>query len=602
MAIGNSLGLLLRLRGRLLVNAMRSFQHHSFLKIVVVAIAGVGFWVGVFMTSLSGFGFVERYLEELAGMFTESLLSLFFLFLGAMLVFSNALISFGSLFRSKETEFLLSCPLRAEGVFAYRLVESLTFSSWAFLVLGLPLMLGYGVATGSPVEPVVQTHAPLFYEFDPRWWGLVWEAIWRWAAVYWYYPLVVLAYFVPFVVLAASAGAVAALLLAAYLPDRVKRLLGASLAVGVVAAAGVALWIHGAVVPGSPFSGALRRMLVRMEFSRNLFLPSYWVSQGLVGAARGELLEAGYFFLVLSSTAALGVVVWWELSRRLLRVSWSRAQAHMGSRRRAGNRRWPLMRWGPAVRLLAGKDWRLFVRDPVQWAQCAILFGLMGFYVLNLRTFSYHLARPLWKNLTALLNLAATSLVLATVATRFVFPLLSLEGRRFWVLGLVPVSRRTILWSKFLFAFVGALGVTLPLIVVSGSMLRLPAVTVWHHGLAVVCVCFGVSGLAVGLGAVYPNWREENPSKIVSGFGGTLNLLLSVGFVVLIVLLTAVPYGVQGARQVARLSWRGPEAFGALAAGGAEVYYALAASAAVGLAAGLVPMWLGQRSLERLEF
>jgi ABC-2 type transport system permease protein len=563
-------------------------RRHSVLKVIVVGVAGAGFWVGVFLTSLSGFGFVERYLGEMAGVLTEALLSLFFLFLGVMLAFSNAIISFGSLFRSKETEFLLSCPLREESVFTYRQVESLTFSSWAFLVLGFPLMLGYGVAVGAQGGPPVEGGALLFYELDPRWWGVVWGSIGGWLAAYWYYPLVVLAYFVPFVVIAASVGGLVALLLAAYLPDRVKRVLGASAAVGMVAVVGLALWLHGAVVSGSPFTGAwLRRVLGRMDFSRNLFLPSYWVSQGLVQCARGQMLETGYFFLVLASSAAVGVVVWWELSRRLMRASWSRCQSHMGSPRRAGGRRWPLVRWGPAVRLLAGKDWRLFVRDPVQWSQCAILFGLMGFYVLNLRTFSYHMARPLWRNLTALLNLAATSLVLATVATRFVFPLLSLEGRRFWVLGLVPVSRRTILWSKFLFSFVGALVVTQPLILVSDAMLDLPPATVWHHSLAAVCVCFGVSGLAVGLGAVYPNWREENPSKIVSGFGGTLNLLLSVAFVVVVVALTALPYGIRLAR---------------LGEGGPEVFYALGASAAVGLVAGLVPMWFGLRALERLEF
>ena len=34
-------------------------------------------------------------------------------------------------------------------------------------------------------------------------------------------------------------------------------------------------------------------------------------------------------------------------------------------------------------------------------------------------------------------------------------------------------------------------------------------------------------GLAVGLGALFPNFKEDNPSKIVSGFGGTLCLVAS---------------------------------------------------------------------------
>ena len=38
---------------------------------------------------------------------------------------------------------------------------------------------------------------------------------------------------------------------------------------------------------------------------------------------------------------------------------------------------------------------------------------------------------------------------------------------------------------------------------------------------------FTLNALAVGLGAVYPNFREDNPSKIVSGFGGTLLELMT---------------------------------------------------------------------------
>ena len=95
--------------------------------------------------------------------------------------------------------------------------------------------------------------------------------------------------------------------------------------------------------------------------------------------------------------------------------------------------------------------------------------------------------------------------------------------------------------AAVLLSFVAALCVTVPLIFLSDFMLKLPASTTAHHVAATVLICFGVSGMSVGLGAVYPNWREENPSKIVSGFGGTLNLLLSIAFVFGVVTLTVVP-------------------------------------------------------------
>ena len=62
-----------------------------------------------------------------------------------------------------------------------------------------------------------------------------------------------------------------------------------------------------------------------------------------------------------------------------------------------------------------------------------------------------------WVNMVSFLNLSVVGLLLSTFTTRFVFPMISLEGRRFWILGLLPVRRTTILWSKFFFAAGGAI-------------------------------------------------------------------------------------------------------------------------------------------------
>jgi ABC-2 type transport system permease protein len=47
--------------------------------------------------------------------------------------------------------------------------------------------------------------------------------------------------------------------------------------------------------------------------------------------------------------------------------------------------------------------------------------------------------------------------------------------------------------------------------------------------------------MAVGLGAMMPNFREQSPSKIAAGFGGTLNLVLSAMYILAVVMLTALP-------------------------------------------------------------
>ena len=46
---------------------------------------------------------------------------------------------------------------------------------------------------------------------------------------------------------------------------------------------------------------------------------------------------------------------------------------------------------------------------------------------------------------------------------------------------------------------------------------------------------FARAGLAGGVGSLYPNFEEDNPARMVSGMGGTLNFLLSVGYITIVI-------------------------------------------------------------------
>ena len=236
------------------------------------------------------------------------------------------------------------------------------------------------------------------------------------------------------------------------------------------------------------------------------------------------------------------------------------------------------------------KDLKTFVRDPVQWTQCAVLFGLLGLYILNLRNLRYPSEKLFWRNLTSFLNQASICLVLATLTTRFVFPMLSLEGRRFWMLGLMPMTRRCILWSKLAFSLAASLLITEALMITSDVMLNEPTGMMLLHVYTVAMISLGLSGLATGLSALYPNMRETSPAKIVSGFGGTLNLILSLFFVSLVVALEAVPVYLWTTGQIKYTQM----VLGLWGAAGAVF---VLAAVTFGL-----PMWLGSKALAKMEF
>ena len=202
------------------------------------------------------------------------------------------------------------------------------------------------------------------------------------------------------------------------------------------------------------------------------------------------------------------------------------------------------------VRAMLVKDIRVFWRDTTQWGQTLMLFGLLGVYIINLRHFSQQLTAPFWIHVVSYLNLGASALNLATLTTRFVYPQFSLEGRRVWIVGMAPLGLPKIVMAKYWLTTVGSLFVTLGLTVLSCQMLQLPwDRTVMFVG-AITVMTLTLNGLAVGLGVLYPNFREENPSKIVSGFGGTFCLVLSFLYIVASVVLLAMGTPWPGASDV----------------------------------------------------
>lgn len=508
-------GALLYMKRRELWNRFRSFRGHSKLKIVVVVSFATGFWIGLFAMFFEGFHFLSSNHPDLADYVMDILLALFFLSLTVMLVFSNGIISFGSLFRARETEFLLTQPVRRESVFGYKFAESILFSSWAFLFLGTPLMFAYGICQGLPVA---------FY-------------------------VVTLAFFVGFLFVPAALGTIAALLIGAYFPRTRKGAI--LLALLVVAIVGIVLAVRVLSVGGAGrlyTAQFMVKILDKFSFSQNPLMPSYWVAEGIAAARARKWGDVAFYFNVILSNSIFLCWLAGAIARRSYFRGWNLCQeAGVGRRSARGGlleRLLPGWLFGPhhALRLLVIKDFRTFFRDPVQWSQCMVFFGLLGVYFLNLRTLSYDLRDDIWKRMIAFLNLGATSLTLSTFTSRFVFPQLSLEGRRFWVVGMAPISRQSLMIGKFLFAMVGSVILSESLILISSVMLRVGFEFTLLQCATLVGVCAGLSGLSVGLGAIYPNFREDNPSKIVSGFGGTLNLVVSLFFVTLVILLEALPH------------------------------------------------------------
>lgn len=463
----------------------------------------------------------------LGALLVERLWYLLFAFLFILLLFSNLVISYTNLFKNRETSFLLTLPLTPQQIFQWKFVESVTLASWAFVFLVAPLVAAFGITRGVP---------------------------WH------FYPVAALM-MAMLIILPGVAGAWLAIALAQYMERRTFQILLVGGALILLTAA----YLYLKPQPLSQASTETRvlvvmdRMLSRTRFAELFFLPSYWISTGVLNWADGALSAALFFSLVLLShvlfwsvltfsyvgqpfyTAASAVQSrgsvfgQWEWFR-----NWSRRKQRLHWRAGFLDRFFALWRFLPAdARAMVVKDLRMFWRDTTQWGQTIMLFGLLGVYVVNLRHFTNQLGNPFWVHLVSYLNLGACALNLATLTTRFVFPQFSLEGKRLWIVGMAPMGLLKLLQVKFGMASVCSWLLTLGLMALSCHMLNLPWERTIHFYAVVTIMTFVLNSLAVGLGALFPNFKEDHPGKIVNGFGGTLCLVLSFVYILLSVVLLA---------------------------------------------------------------
>jgi ABC-2 type transport system permease protein len=534
-------------------------------------------WFGLFYLVQKGFSFIQE-TPGLKGQMYEDVVrgifNFFFFALFLMLIFSAGVILYGSLFRGREVAFLLTLPVHEEQIFQHKFQHAVLLSSWGFVLLGSPMLVAYGVV----------------------------------ARAAWYYYAMVLPMLVAFVFIPAGIGAILLLAIMHLLPR--KRVHVVALGVAVLAA--VAVWLFWALFsrPETDLFTPLwyQEMHHRLELAQGSPLPNWWLSSGLLKAAGNDWSEGMLFLALLIANALFFRELAGIFAARVYRKAYwvsaglgtPPARVKMGWFDRTLNRCLGFL--SPSVRLILLKDVRVFRRDPLQWSQFVVLICLLFLYFTNVHPVGFTIRLSQWVNVVSFMNLSVVGLLMSTFTTRFVFPLVSLEGRRFWLLGLLPLKRDSILWAKFLFS-VGCLLVPCGLLILlSDWRLGVPPVLMAQHQATSLLLCLGLSGIGVGLGARLPLITEQSPSRIAAGFGGTLNLVISTLFIVLVLVLATLPCHVYLARQMEPALPFSAEFAPFQMAVRTWLIVGSLATVVVSALAALLPMWIGIRTFRRQEF
>src|SRR5262249_45819613 len=140
------------------------------------------------------------------------------------------------------------------------------FSSWAFVLLGSPILIAFGLAYTAP----------------------------------WYFYALLPLFFLGFILIPGSLGALFCLLVVNFLPQHRKQLLLLAFLVATVPAAWLTYRTMASMQHESLSRDGVERLLSRFRALESPLLPSHWIAWGLRSAARGargggELGRAFYY-------------------------------------------------------------------------------------------------------------------------------------------------------------------------------------------------------------------------------------------------------------------------------------------------------------------
>ena len=480
-------------------------------RFLLLAIVGSLFWAFIF-------GVVYRLLTyfrgvaEIGPLLAGKLMGLMLVSFLGILLLSSIITALSSFFLAKDLDLLVSGPVDWLHLYSAKLLETIIASSWMVALMAVPMFTAFGVAYSGG----------------------------------WSFAPFAVAVMVPFFVIPSALGSAVTLVLVNIFPARRTRDILSVIA--VMSAAGVVLL----------FRLVRPEKLARPEGFRSLvdfvavlrtptspMLPSEWVQKSVMGLLTAQPDWLAVY--MLWATAAALVVIGAVLHRSLYLDGFSKAQ-ESAQRYVRGNRltRWlmyALIPLGTLRRELVMKELRLFFRDATQWSQLILLAVLVIAYVFNVKflPLTGEGITLLLRTVIPFLNLVLAGFVLASIAARFIFPGVSLEGRTFWLLRSSPMAMRDLLWAKFwvgtaplLLLALGIVGVTNYLLQVNPFMFLVSIFTI-------TLLTFAVSGLAIGFGTYFPQFETENAAQIPTSFGGLLFMMTSIATIGGVVLLEGPP-------------------------------------------------------------
>lgn len=500
--------------------------------------------------------------DEVAELMIPQFLMVICLTFFSMLVFSNIVASISTFFLSTDLDLLMSSPINLRSIFTSRMITTTVNSSWMLFIFGVPIFFALGY-----------THNAGFMYYV----GMVGTII-------------------PFIIVPACLGILVTVLLMRFFPARKTHQF--LTIVGLIFMGGLIMFFR--FLKPEKFLGKEVPTELILQYVENLkipdygFLPSTWTARALAAGTQADFSGMALWVSVGWVAAGFLVAVNIYLVSRYYYQGWSlaysgRSLSQVKTRRVIYLGIEKILAFvRPSLRSIILKDVKTFWRDPSQWTQLFMLGALVVVYIFNIRNLPMETIAL--KNFISVLNIALAGVVLAAVAVRFIFPTTSVEAKSFWIIKCSPVDFSGYLWGKFFFYLPPLLILAEILVIVSNMFLDVDPYLSSISVAGVFFITIGLTGLGIGLGAIFPVFDHENIAELATSTGAIYYMLISLTYIGIVVMFGVRPVWAHFSQK-----------FLLRDVGGVEIYICYAVIIILTAAVTVIPIRMGAGALRKMD-
>lgn len=430
----------------------------------------------------------------------------------------NIVVSYSTLFRSREVEFLITKPVSFAKLFTIKFLDNFFYSSSTLLLIITAVAIGYAE----------YFHLP------------------------WYFvPLAILFIVLPFMLIAGALGSIILLIIL-----RLSARFGVKQVIGSIAV------LYGSVILlfyyfTSPvklvnqvfahfpninnYFGALENPIIK-------FLPNYWISEALYWISRGNSTPSGWYIYILIVASVIILLTAILIARQWYYKTWLVSLDLASDLAIKKNNKSKIFGFEnstslqPVNEAFLKREFILFFREPSQWTHLAVMLFLITIFISSIGSVDAMILKAYNTYLKTLVYLVVylfNIFMIASLSLRFVFPIVSLEGEAIWKIRSAPLDYKRILLSRLLLYFGAIFTIGQLLNFFSNYQFSLQLALISQLNTAFVTLT--LVSLNFGMGAIFANYKEKNPIRIASSQGASITFLFTILYLIFLIVILFAP-------------------------------------------------------------